>query len=542
MGIAVIGGIAVLRLHYAAAEQKRMHGIALLLLGCSIVSSPSAASPDLQHMHNEFTFIDPRIIASQSLNLVPELGAVTKSKHNPLLSEQEPYDGNWLNSNPSIVYQNGTFHLWWTAKLICPGASPETCTRNSQHADKCCHPGFNFTIPQTANESGGLLYASSTDGVTFVRPKLGLNELLGNTQNNAVFVIPGHAASQVGVFYDESVQPGIFRAFGKDFPPSLASSRRMMGVASSHDGLVWTNWTSAGELEVNGDTSNNALFDPYLKQYLAFSRLDNHVNFDKYGLRKETISSTASWDKWSGHTVCMRGTASGTLTGEIYSLVPFRLPSFAPGLYLGLAAFYDERSGIVTNELLRSTTHGHNWTRLSPGKAFIPHGKTLDNFTTYAARALLDPHDPSGKQLLMYYAGGDGPHSGRRRDYIMLATTDVSEMVGVTSADNSTASIETIPLALPLGQVVEGMNVRARFKNKDAFVGVTLKKVDGTVCAHGEVESVGVDDDMGATTKFDGVQPAAVRWSKEAPGCNGEARVSAHFELHSSSLFGFSFY
>ena len=37
------------------------------------------------------------------------LGPVTKSERNPLLSETEPYDGNWLNSNPSLVYQNNTF-------------------------------------------------------------------------------------------------------------------------------------------------------------------------------------------------------------------------------------------------------------------------------------------------------------------------------------------------------------------------------------------------------------------------------------------------
>ena len=168
---------------------------------------------------------------------------------------------------------------------------------------------------------------------------------------------------------------------------------------------------------MDGDTSNNALFDPHLKQYLAFSRLDNHVRFDKYGMRKETISNASSWDEWSGHAVCLRGTKSGQLDGESYSLVPFRLPSFAPGLYLGLAAFYDENSGIVTNELLRSTSYGRSWTRLSPGKAFIPHGKTLDNFTTYAARALLDPQDPSGTRLLMYYAGGErlGPQEHRTR-------------------------------------------------------------------------------------------------------------------------------
>ena len=144
----------------------------------------------------------------------------------------------------------------------------------------------------------------------------------------------------------------------------------------------------------------------------SFPCLDSNNSFhcDRYGLRKETISNTNNFSKWGGHAVCLRGTHSGTLDGESYSLVPFRLPSFAPGLYLGLGAFFDQNTGVVTNELLRSTTFGRNWTRLAPGQAFIPHGRTLDNFTTYAARPLLDPQDAQGRRLLMYYAGGDGPH------------------------------------------------------------------------------------------------------------------------------------
>jgi hypothetical protein len=501
-----------------------------------------------------YSFVDPRIIAAQQ-NTVPELGVVTKSTHNPLLSEEEPWDGNWLNSNPSVVYRDGVFHLWWTAKLVCPGASPGKCTRNGASAkvnpsDKCCHPGFNHSIPTSANASGGLLYASSTDGVNFVRPKLGLNELLGSTANNAVFVNPGGGASQVGVFFDESA--GVYRAFGKAFPPS-AGIEKGMGVASSHDGLHWENFTSAKQLDLNGDTSNNALWDPHTKRYLAFSRLDNHINYDLYGLRKETISSTSSWDQWSGHAVCLRGTQSGKLDGESYSLVPFRLPSFARGLYLGLGAFYDESSGIVTNELLRSTSFGQNWTRLAPNTAFIPHGKTTDNYTTYAARALLDPHDPSGKRLLMYYAGGDGPHSGRRRDYMMLATADASEMIGIAPADEaSTATVETFPLKLGEGEGGR-MAVKARFKSRSARVGVSLRRADGTVCASGEAEPAdGTDDDGGDDDDDDDddaigehlvrrVRSAAVQWTGQAPGCSGEALVSVVFTLTNASIFGIYF-
>jgi hypothetical protein len=61
-------------------------------------------------------------------------------------------------------------------------------------------------------------------------------------------------------------------------------------------------------------------------------------------------------------------------------------------------------------ELVQSGTYGQTWTRLAPGKAFIPHGPagSPDSHTTYAAgRPLIDPKDPKGDRLLMYYAGGN---------------------------------------------------------------------------------------------------------------------------------------
>ena len=145
--------------------------------------------------------LDPALVRWQSPNTAPALGPVAKSAKNPLITEDQPWDGAWLNSNPSIVYRAGIFQLWWTAKLVCPGATPPNCTRRPDavpHHHTCCHPGYNFSVPASAEPSGGLLYAHSTDGVTWERPRLGLNSVLGSTQNNVVFKVPGRSASQVG--------------------------------------------------------------------------------------------------------------------------------------------------------------------------------------------------------------------------------------------------------------------------------------------------------------------------------------------------------
>ena len=259
-----------------------------LLVVFLLVGSVASSRPIAPGTSGLYTLIDPRLIKTQS-NVLLELGNVTKSKHNPLLSETMPWDGNWLNSNPSIIHKDGVFHLFWTAKLVCPGANPKICTRE-KGADRCCHPGFNHSIPSSAKQSGGLLYANSSDGVTFYRPKLGLNMILGSAANNVIFSRPGGSAGQMGIFLDDHVTPSVFRAFGKAFPATVGlpavpfATSGGMGVATSSDGLHWENWTSAAGLDVNGDTSNNALWDPHLRQYLGFSRLDNHINYDRWGI------------------------------------------------------------------------------------------------------------------------------------------------------------------------------------------------------------------------------------------------------------------
>ena len=108
---------------------------------------------------------------------------------------------------------------------------------------------------------------------------------------------------------------------------------------------------------------------------------------------------------------------------------------------ISLQGFFLPR-GKVYCELLVSTTFGANWTRLSPGNAFIPHGAagSLDSHTTYAAaRPFESPHQPG--TMLFFYAGGNGPHSGPRRDYWMLATAPSTALAGYAGPGTVTTNI-----------------------------------------------------------------------------------------------------
>jgi len=93
--------------------------------------------------------------------------------------------------------------------------------------------------------------------------------------------------------------------------------------------------------------------------------------------------------------------------------------------------------GRVYCELMQSETFGRNWTRLAPRQPFIPPGPagTYDDHTCYSARPMLSPSNPAATML--YYAGGNGPHSGARSDFIALATVQTNAYAGLKATDTA---------------------------------------------------------------------------------------------------------
>ena len=170
----------------------------------------------------------------------------------------------------------------------------------------------------------------------------------------------------------------------------------------------------------------------------------------------------------SEHSVCFRR----------YGLVPFRSASWRAGLYFAVGSYYDQASpaGRVYCELLVSSNYGANWTRLAPHQAFIPLGNdtAFDSHTCYASNALLPEQvaqiESQQREVFpasavgiaqIYYAGGDGPHSGSidsgRSNSIGRATFPIHALAGITrhlewpaiEHNDTTAVVITEPIAVP---------------------------------------------------------------------------------------------
>ena len=141
---------------------------------------------------------------------------------------------------------------------------------------------------------------------------------------------------------------------------------------------------------------------------------------------------------------------NGTADYEIYTVQPFRLPSYRAGYYLATASFFQayEPQEHVECELLQTTDYGESWAQVAPRRPFIPRGSArilpdgstdprgnaFDSHTVFAAwtsdgRPFIDPQNSSVTRF--YYSGGNGPHSGQRDDSIGLARATTHAWAGL---------------------------------------------------------------------------------------------------------------
>ena len=156
--------------------------------------------------------VDPAVV-SAAVDVVVVPGPVTKSQHNPLLKEDQPWEGAWWNTNPSVFFYNDSYHMYYTSNIVCSG----------RKAGMCPHSGW-VGPPETVGPKTGLLFAQSSDGVQWSKPALGLYAAPPNN-SKANNIVLASAALGNGVFFDSHAN--LFRQFGRNVcPQQLAAGSR----------------------------------------------------------------------------------------------------------------------------------------------------------------------------------------------------------------------------------------------------------------------------------------------------------------------------
>jgi hypothetical protein len=291
---------------------------------------------------------DPKLFTTSS-GVETALGKVTKNAAAPLFGEDQPWELAWWNTYPSVVYDatQKIFKMWYNSNINCSTAFFSVCP----------HLNYSFPRPRLGGQGGATLYAESTHaGGPWHKPSLGLNIWNGSKENNIAVSTPGDPNR--GVFLDKAASTAerykMFGLFGGRSGPAG------LGTMSSADGKVWNpeTFASAMAMQVTANTANIALFDADLGKYLAFSRKSCYSTGCTCPTcpRANCQCPAAEWGKWGQRrvtrSVSTRGWGSGNWTAgveilhgeagyESYSLAPFRLPQWPPGVYLGVASFYN---------------------------------------------------------------------------------------------------------------------------------------------------------------------------------------------------------
>lgn len=444
---------------------------------------PAIVKPDARKL---FPF-DPRVIhTAQNARLV--LGAPAKHEANPLFLADKPWENSMNNLYPNVLWDEDEqlFKLWYKCVL----------------ADKDAIARMDG--PSTVHDVGWyLLHATSRDGIRWEKPALGLHKFDGDARTNIV----ARDCPNVGVFKDDH-DPDPARRYKMVSDVGLGKPRARF----SADGIHWGPATSvAGFGAQNGDTHNNAQWDPQLGKYLWFTKLY---------LGERTVARFESDDflNWKNTGMVLRSTVEEGRASQTYCMTPFRLGN----LWLAYVMLYHPgRDRSVDCELAWSPDSLH-WERLAPGRPFIPRGEkgAYDSECIYA---MAGPPVERGGKMLIYYGGDDFPHTGWKRHCLpCLATVERDRFAGSEPADAAR------PATLFTRQLLATSDP-VRISADAAGGTVRIVALDDVAVGIDEAETV-----TGSVTDF------TLRWKKGGLERHAGRRIHLQIELTNARLWSLS--
>ena len=343
------------------------------------------------------------------------LGTVRKDAHNPLFGEDKPWEPRFDNLYPNVLFDetDGLYKLWYNPFII-----------DGRVTDMPVELRKSMTYVQAkGRRESGLCYATSTDGIVWDKPELGLVEFDGSKHNNLVMrMIHGP-----GVFVDpRDPDPARrYKLFGVD------ENTKSMAVSFSPDGLHWSAPTQCPRIEAAGDTHNNALWDEGSGTYVGITRL--------WIDRERVVGRTESADylTWTKAEEVLRGDPGN----QTYAMPVFRYA----GVFLGLLMIL--RADQTVDCELAWSRDTRKWERVCPGQPLIPRGPTgaYDYGCIFAAGYPI----VCGDDIRLYYLGNDDTHHAWRKGYFCLAHLRLDGFAGMrTEQPDQPGAIVTKPLKL----------------------------------------------------------------------------------------------
>ena len=220
---------------------------------------------------HRYLLLDSRVVAStQNAELV--LGTVQKYVGNPLFEEDKSWEQRFDNLYANVIYdeEEEIYKIWYSPFIIDDSAKGMTL---EQRKEKKYRPPWTREM--------AICYATSVDGITWVKPELGLVEFEGSTANNILWRGIGSPSKSKSESKDKDELwggphgNGVFKDLRERDPNRRYKAVTKFGklsVAFSPDGTRWDPPIACPEADSAGDTHNNALWAPTLGRYVMITR------------------------------------------------------------------------------------------------------------------------------------------------------------------------------------------------------------------------------------------------------------------------------
>ena len=211
-------------------------------------------------------------------------------------------------------------------------------------------------------------YAESTDGITFIKPHLGLFEVRGTRENNVVLADMAPFSHNFSPFLDTrpDVDPSArYKAMGGTSASGLAAF-------VSADGLSWRKLQEEPVLRDGAfDSQNVAFWSEHEQQYVCYFRTFSEGGFS--GFRTVSRSTSPDFVHWSPTEAMSFGDRP---LEHLYTnqTAPYYR---APHLYVAIAARFMPDRPVITEEEARSLgIEGGYWKDISDNVFMTSRGGT----------------------------------------------------------------------------------------------------------------------------------------------------------------------
>ena len=342
----------------------------------------------------------------------------------PVLVPEMPWEVGGIcgDSNLSVIDDDGTYRMWYAVEYFAgkkaPGKSSKI--RGVDQLD-----AKTLADLRGAERKYVLCYATSTDGIHWQKPALGLIQYQGSKQNNMVFrdrlgctVFKAPTAPASERF--KMIYGGGPRLPHVHLAEDIPVRKIYHGVygAASPDGVRWRRYR-APIMPWYTDTTNVAYWDGRLGKYVAFVRSNEGMVFqdgktvtpDKGSrLRYRAIARTESEDfrRFPPPTRIMEPTVDERKqygTGvDYYNSAAMKYAFAADSYFLFSSNFYHEPDTLDVH--LCTSRDGVHYVRWHAPFVGVGLAGNFDSQCVYMGTGMIR----RGGWLLMYYAGYDVPH------------------------------------------------------------------------------------------------------------------------------------